>query len=109
MRRFLPIVAAQLLVCSSLGAQKSPSLLGLGESIGEGVQSVDAAIQTQDHGCLNLIAGQMGVEFPPPLIVTGPFGRDRSTHAAPAGVMSVTRSINSFRVFPSTTRTAVSQ
>ena len=74
MRRLLLIVVALFLVCGSLEAQNSPPFIGLGDSLSEGVQSIDAAAQTQVHGYLSLIAGQMGVEFPLPLIVTGPFG-----------------------------------
>jgi hypothetical protein len=44
----------------------------MGDSIGEGVQSADATWQTQTHSYLNLIAQQMGVSFPLPLIVGTP-------------------------------------
>jgi hypothetical protein len=44
----------------------------MGDSIGEGVQSADATWQTQPHSYLNLVAQQMGVSFPLPLIVGTP-------------------------------------
>jgi hypothetical protein len=44
----------------------------MGDSIGEGVQSADATWLTQPHSYLNLIAKQMGVSFPLPLIVGTP-------------------------------------
>jgi hypothetical protein len=44
----------------------------MGDSIGEGVQSADVTWQTQPHSYLNLIAQQMGVSFPLPLIVGTP-------------------------------------
>ena len=74
MRRLLLIVGALFLVSGSLEAQSSPPFLGLGDSIGEGVQSLDAAAQTQVNGYLNLIGTQMGFAFPLPLIETGPLG-----------------------------------
>jgi hypothetical protein len=51
-----------------------PPFIGLGDSLGEGVQSGIGSQQTQVHGYLNLIAQQMGVSFPLPLMKTGPFG-----------------------------------
>src|SRR5205085_514702 len=60
-------------------AQPAPRLLGLGDSIGEGVQSADANIFTQVNSFYNLIAAQMGVSFPLPLIVSNPFAFIRST------------------------------
>ncbi len=77
MLRILTLVICAGLSCLSLGAQlvsKSPPIVGLGDSLGEGVQSVDAAYQTQVHGYLPLIAAQIGVSFPLPLIQTGIFG-----------------------------------
>ncbi len=52
----------------------SPLVVGLGDSLGEGVQSIDASYQTQIHGYLPLLAAQIGVSFPLPLIKTGIFG-----------------------------------
>jgi lysophospholipase L1-like esterase len=49
-------------------------VVGMGDSIGEGVQSADANLRTQPASYLNLLAGQMGVDFPLPLIRTSPRG-----------------------------------
>jgi phospholipase/lecithinase/hemolysin len=54
------------------GDSPRPLFLGLGDSIGEGVQSADANRLTQPFSYLNLIAMQMGAPFPLPLIQTGP-------------------------------------
>jgi hypothetical protein len=67
-------LAAVFLTSLSLHAQTPPPFIGLGDSLGEGVQSLDAAFQTQPNGYLNLVATQMGVPFPLPLIQTGPLG-----------------------------------
>ncbi len=50
----------------------APPLVGMGDSLGEGVQSAIAATPTQIHDYLKLIAGQMGVAFPLPLMSTTP-------------------------------------
>ncbi len=79
MRKFWLSIAA-VLASVPLQAQApnvvipAPPLIGLGDSLGEGVQSADASYQTQIHGYLNLIGQQMGVSFPLPLIRTGLFG-----------------------------------
>ena len=46
--------------------------VGLGDSIGEGVQSADANQWTQPFGYHNLIALRLGANFPLPLIQSGP-------------------------------------
>jgi lysophospholipase L1-like esterase len=53
--------------------------VGLGDSIGEGVQSADANQQTQPFSFLNFIAWRMAAPFPIPLIETGVFGAVGST------------------------------
>lgn len=60
-------------LAAQLFAQSPPALVSLGDSIGEGVQSADANLFTQINSFPNLIAGQMGVSFPLPLIVSNPF------------------------------------
>ena len=50
----------------------APQLIAMGDSIGEGVQSAEASIRTQPNELWNLIAQQMGVSFPLPLISGGP-------------------------------------
>lgn len=62
---------AFLSLAATLSAQ-APPFTGLGDSLGEGVQSADASLRTQPHGYLNLIAQQMGVAFPLPLISSSP-------------------------------------
>jgi hypothetical protein len=57
-----------------MSAQQPPAIfVGLGDSIGEGVQSLDSSSLTQPNTYLNLVARQMGVSFPQPLIAGGPF------------------------------------
>lgn len=53
--------------------QTPEGLLGLGDSIGEGVQAGDANVRTQPSSYLNWIAAKMEVPFPLPLIRTSPF------------------------------------
>jgi hypothetical protein len=45
----------------------------MGDSITEGVQSVNASVVSQPHSYVNLIAKQLGVSFPLPLILSSPF------------------------------------
>jgi hypothetical protein len=67
-----PIVSF-LFACACLAqAQSPPPLVAMGDSITEGVQSLDASGRTQPNTYPNLIAGQMGVSFPLPLIQSGP-------------------------------------
>jgi lysophospholipase L1-like esterase len=56
------------------GAQAQTPLVGLGDSLGEGVQSGDANEYTQPFSYLALMAQQIGVPFPLPLIWTSPIG-----------------------------------
>lgn len=49
-------------------------MLGMGDSIGAGVQSADANLRTQPTSYLNLIARQINSSFTLPLILSGPFG-----------------------------------
>ncbi len=46
----------------------APIMLGMGDSIGEGVQSADASWRTQPFSYLNFLARQIGVPFSLPLI-----------------------------------------
>src|SRR5579885_1721663 len=64
----LRILIAALGLTLVLDAQSTPPpLIGLGDSIGEGVQSADASYRTQPYTYLNWIARQMGVPFTLPL------------------------------------------
>jgi hypothetical protein len=56
-----------------------PPFITLGDSIGEGVQSAEASTRSQPFELWNLIAQQMGVSFPLPLIGGGPFADIFST------------------------------
>jgi hypothetical protein len=60
-------------------AQGSAPFVGLGDSIGEGVQSADANYATQPYSFIDLIALRMGVPFPLPLIISSPFATVSST------------------------------
>ncbi len=53
---------------------KGPVMVGMGDSIGAGVQSADASIRTQRFSYLKLIAKQMGARFPLPLIKSSKLG-----------------------------------
>jgi hypothetical protein len=53
---------------------QDPKLLGMGDSLGEAVQSADASYRTQPFSYLKFMARQMGADFPLPLIRSGPFG-----------------------------------
>jgi hypothetical protein len=66
------LLAAGVLPIGSLHAQ--PALVGIGDSIGEGVQAGDAAWQTQPYSYLNLVSFQMGGGLTLPYIRTGLFG-----------------------------------
>ena len=71
-------VAVCVWVCLSspdrpVHAQASPLFLGLGDSIGEAVQSGNASAATQPYSFLHLMARHMGRAFPLPLIESGAF------------------------------------
>ena len=51
------------------------TLVGIGDSIGEGVQSADASAASQPFSFINLISTRFGQPFPLPLIQTGLFGQ----------------------------------
>ena len=55
-------------------AQVQPAFIGLGDSLGEGVQSDNASTVSQPHDYLNLVAAKMGASFAQPRIVSGPTG-----------------------------------
>jgi hypothetical protein len=62
-----------LLSSSTASAQPPVPYVGLGDSIGEGVQSGDASHLTQGHSYINLIGWRMGADMALPLIRTNPF------------------------------------
>ncbi|MFQ5842325.1 MAG: SGNH/GDSL hydrolase family protein [Thermodesulfobacteriota bacterium] len=59
---------------SSLAQAQPPIMVGMGDSIGEAVQSADANLRTQRFSYLKFLAKQMGIRFPLPLIRSSPFG-----------------------------------
>lgn len=66
-----------VLLFAVFAVSQTPSLIGvkfigMGDSIGEGVQSGDASIITQPYSYLHLIALRAGASFPLPLILTTP-------------------------------------
>ena len=86
----LHIFPALILITFSLQpAQSQPRapFIALGDSITEGVQSADSNIRTQPNNVASLIAQQMGIFFPLPLIKTTPgadiFSTDGRTRIAP--------------------------
>ncbi|HEY3521443.1 MAG TPA: SGNH/GDSL hydrolase family protein [Rhodanobacteraceae bacterium] len=73
------VVAFTCLVVATTACAGSPEFIGLGDSIGEGVQSADANASTQPNTYLALVAAQLGDSFTLPLIRTSPLGVVGST------------------------------
>jgi hypothetical protein len=71
--RALPLLFVVYL-STTFAAQAQVQFVGLGDSIGEGVQSADANEFTQPFSYLNLIASRIGGSYPLPLIRTSIFG-----------------------------------
>jgi len=65
-------LAIALLTPANVGAQQA--FVGIGDSIGEGVQGADAAWQTQVYSYLNLINHAIGGDLSTPYISSGLFG-----------------------------------
>jgi len=68
---------------TATGQTSSPLFVGMGDSIGEGVQSADANLFTQGFSFPNLIAWRMSAPFPIPLIRTNPFASLASIQGRP--------------------------
>lgn len=68
-----------VLVSSTAAAQPPVPFVGLGDSIGEGVQSGDASHFTQGYSFIHLMAWRMGMDLSLPLIRTNWFGAVGST------------------------------
>jgi lysophospholipase L1-like esterase len=71
------LLAVPVLVLFTLSLQPARSQAGapfvaMGDSITEGVQSADSNLRTQPNNWATLVAQQMGVSFPLPLIRTSP-------------------------------------
>ena len=76
-RRMKRGIVASALGCALALAGPTASaidLVGMGDSIGEGVQAADAAVETQVFSYLNWVGFQMGAGFTLPLIQTNLFG-----------------------------------
>lgn len=72
--RFVTFCCAVIFTfASTSAAQETVPFVGMGDSIGEGVQSADANYATQPYSFLNLMAWRMGAPFPQPYIQTGLF------------------------------------
>ncbi|MFQ5737513.1 MAG: SGNH/GDSL hydrolase family protein [Acidobacteriota bacterium] len=71
-REYLAFLVSFFCLTSWLSAQAP--LVGIGDSIGEGVQSADASFRTQPFTYLTRVASKMGVRLPLPLIRSGPLG-----------------------------------
>jgi hypothetical protein len=76
----IPCVLITILALAPAHAAAQPPLLvGLGDSLGEGVQSGDASASTQPWSLYNIVAWRMGAAFPLPLVRTTPFAGAGST------------------------------
>src|SRR5215212_4901079 len=74
-RRSVALVAILLLTLSTvLTPSAQVQFVGMGDSIGEGVQSGAPRAATQPFTFLHLIALRLGTSFPLPLIRTSVFG-----------------------------------
>jgi hypothetical protein len=74
------VILALPFAATSVSAQvERPLLVGMGDSIGEGVQSADASYFTQPFSYLSVLGWRSGAWFPLPWIVTSPFSMVGST------------------------------
>jgi lysophospholipase L1-like esterase len=111
------MLAVTLLTLSiATDARAQVTLVGMGDSIGEGVQSADANSVTQQYSFVNLIASRFGAPFPLPLIRTGLFvgvtstdGRSRIDPSVRARNLSVSGADVNSILFDAATATSVSQ
>ena len=78
-RAIAMVAVLWLATTSGVRTQSTVPFVGMGDSIGEGVQSGDASAFTQGITFLNLMAWKMGADFPLPWIKTGPFAAVGST------------------------------
>ena len=67
-------ISVAMLFPGSPASAEAIDLVGLGDSISEGVQSADCNFLTQPHTYLNLVGRQMGADFSLPWIVSDPAG-----------------------------------
>jgi hypothetical protein len=79
-QRILIAALVAILISPHVGAQGVATMyMGLGDSIGEGVQSADASSRTQPYSFLHILALLMGAPLPVPFIETNLFGQVGST------------------------------
>jgi len=64
------VVGVTLAFSAAVAQSASPALIGIGDSLGEGVQSDNAFRESQPNTYLNRFATQLGVAFPQPLLST---------------------------------------
>ena len=89
-RRSVALVVILLLTLSTvLTASAQVQFVGIGDSIGEGVQSGDASEATQPFNFLHLIALRLGTSFPSPLIRTSVFGTVEKRPLVPASTRTL--------------------
>ena len=72
--KMLVISVCLAVLCYSSAQAQRPAFVGMGDSIGEGVQSADANLKTQPFSYLKFLASQIGIYFPLPFIRTCPLG-----------------------------------
>jgi lysophospholipase L1-like esterase len=74
MRKSFHLVETCLVWAFLVGSASSETLMvGMGDSVGEGVQAADANFLTQPGSYLNWVASKLGVPFPLPVIRSSPF------------------------------------
>ncbi|MFB3827336.1 MAG: SGNH/GDSL hydrolase family protein [Bryobacteraceae bacterium] len=73
-RLYATLLLCLLVFAAPLTSQVTPPFIGMGDSIGEGVQSANASTVSQPATYLSHFARQMGAPFALPLIQSGPFG-----------------------------------
>jgi lysophospholipase L1-like esterase len=116
-QKHICILAVTLLTLSiAPDARAQVTLVGMGDSIGEGVQSADANSVTQLYSFVNLIASRFGATFPLPLIRTGLFagvtstqGRSRLDPSVRTRNLSVSGADVNSILFDAATATSVAQ
>ncbi len=75
----IPVLILLTLSLQPARSQSATPFVAMGDSITEGVQSADSNLRTQPNNWATLVAQQMGVSFPLPLIKSGPTASIEST------------------------------
>ena len=82
-KSFAALILFALVSFSAASASAQVPFVGIGDSLGEGVQSGDANALTQGSSFLNIIAWRMGQPFPLPLVSTTPLASVSSPQGRP--------------------------